>query len=568
MPPKLVFLAGGKGREMSPEKRRNSSLDSPKRNPAMNDLSRQFSGLSVTSRGSSSSSSIAASKASKRRFSLSSITEPSDIARALGGGHFKSVVCMVGAGISTASGIPDFRTKGTGLYDNLAKYNLTEPEDIFDIDFYKYQPQPFVMLAQELYPGKYRPNVAHHFLRLLHEKKVLRRVYTQNIDGLERLAGVPPEKLVEAHGTFSTASCTSCRRSQDPEAVRRTIMANGVPRCTHCRRLAKPNIVFFGEDLPERFHRLRSVDLKTCDLLVVMGTSLSVHPFAGLVDDVRATVPRLLFNRDLVGPFRKRAAGAAAGGGLNFSRRRPGSAPDLAMQGDLASALHRFCQACDWQECLAKLENEDSASVTPCGANTQSASMSAAASACPDGAPSAAGCDQSRADTATVTSSKGSSSGTGTGSNQSASISTSSATNTGSGSVAHTTVTSSCSSSASSDTSSSGSSTTSGSSTGSSSSSSVSSTSDTETSQSSTAVTDSVFHSKQDDTAAKSHESAAPTHTSSCSSSSKVSSVSVKSESCTPPESASAAARRDESSRADPPNSDPSNVLPTQEGVS
>lgn len=282
-----------------------------------------------------------------RRFSVASLKSPVDIARALGAGHFKEVVCLVGAGISTTSGIPDFRTKGSGLYDNLAQYRLPEPEAIFDLEFYLRNPEPFITLAKDLYPGKYQPNRAHHFMRLLHDKSVLRRVYTQNIDGLERLAGIPAGKLVEAHGTFSTASCLRCHRSQDSKDVRAMIMAGAKPRCVYCKGLAKPDIVFFGEDLPNRFHRLHRADLKTCDLLIVMGTSLSVEPFASLADEVRSSVPRLLVNRELVGLFSRRRA------------RRPCAAPDMAILGDLVEELGKFSSDCSWAESLRKLEDPE-----------------------------------------------------------------------------------------------------------------------------------------------------------------------------------------------------------------
>lgn len=79
-----------------------------------------------------------------------------------------------------------FRTPGTGLYDNLQQYNLTSATDIFDITFFPHNPKPFFTLAKELYPGKYQPNIVHWFIRLLEQKGVLLRNYTQNIDGLER----------------------------------------------------------------------------------------------------------------------------------------------------------------------------------------------------------------------------------------------------------------------------------------------------------------------------------------------------------------------------------------------
>ena len=81
---------------------------------------------------------------------------------------------------------PSHRTPGTGLYDNLQQYHIPEPSAIFDITFFVRNPKPFFMLAKELYPGKYSPNIVHYFVRLLQEKGLLLRNYTQNIDGLDR----------------------------------------------------------------------------------------------------------------------------------------------------------------------------------------------------------------------------------------------------------------------------------------------------------------------------------------------------------------------------------------------
>ncbi|XP_023270279.1 NAD-dependent protein deacetylase sirtuin-3, mitochondrial-like, partial [Seriola lalandi dorsalis] len=89
-----------------------------------------------------------------------------------------------------------------------------------EIGFFHRNPNPFFALAKELYPGNYQPNLTHHFVRLLHKKGQLLRMYTQNIDGLERLAGIPPEMLVEAHGTFATATCTVCLRKYEGEDLR------------------------------------------------------------------------------------------------------------------------------------------------------------------------------------------------------------------------------------------------------------------------------------------------------------------------------------------------------------
>ncbi|KAJ2798928.1 Sir2 histone deacetylase Hst2, partial [Coemansia furcata] len=121
---------------------------------------------------------------------VTSLFEASDssleaIADMVATGKAKNIIVMAGAGISTDAGIPDFRSPGTGLYDNLQQFNLPHPEAIFSIDYFRRNPKPFYMLAKELYPGQYVPTQSHFF----------------NIDCLERAAGIDPELIVEAHGS-------------------------------------------------------------------------------------------------------------------------------------------------------------------------------------------------------------------------------------------------------------------------------------------------------------------------------------------------------------------------------
>ncbi|KAI0229463.1 hypothetical protein LSAT2_020106 [Lamellibrachia satsuma] len=150
-----------------------------------------------------------------------------DIAAEIKAGRITNVIIMAGAGISTPSGIPDFRTPGTGLYDNLAKYNLPYAEAVFDLDYFSGDPKPFFTLAKDLYhEGRYHPNIVHHFVRLLSDKAILQKMYTQNIDGLERAAGIPEDKLVEAHGTFATATCQKCRKRYDGDYIKGAILQN------------------------------------------------------------------------------------------------------------------------------------------------------------------------------------------------------------------------------------------------------------------------------------------------------------------------------------------------------
>lgn len=227
------------------------------------------------------------------------------IARYIADKGCKQVVVMCGAGISTSAGIPDFRTPGTGLYDNLQRFNLPQAESIFELNFRK-NPGAFYELAREMWPGNFEPTPAHYFVRLLNDKGILLRCYSQNIDSLERRAGLPAEKLVAAHGNFDEAHVIDTEPEikvdinelkaaldKGEEGWRALKDAKG--------GLVKPKIVFFGEELPERFARLHRQDLATCDLLIVMGTSLVVHPFAGLVGYATRTAPRMLINRDQAG---------------------------------------------------------------------------------------------------------------------------------------------------------------------------------------------------------------------------------------------------------------------------
>ncbi|ESP02931.1 hypothetical protein LOTGIDRAFT_206064 [Lottia gigantea] len=210
----------------------------------------------------------------------------------------KNIITMAGAGISTSAGIPDFRSKGTGLYDNLEKYNLPCPEAIFTIDYFKENPEPFFVLAKELFPGKFKPTPCHYFIRLLHDKGLLLRHYSQNIDTLERVAGLPGEKLVEAHGTFHSSHCLICDKQYTLEWIKEKIFKDTIPKCdeTECDGVVKPDIVFFGEALPKRFAECYAEDFGKCDMLIVMGTSLKVQPFASLTSRVPVECPRLYIN--------------------------------------------------------------------------------------------------------------------------------------------------------------------------------------------------------------------------------------------------------------------------------
>ncbi|KAI8579678.1 hypothetical protein K450DRAFT_240988 [Umbelopsis ramanniana AG] len=257
---------------------------------------------------------------------------------------------MTGAGISTAAGIPDFRSKGTGLYDNLQKFNLPYAEAIFDIDYFMEKPEPFYALAKELFPGKYLPTKTHYFIKLLHDHNVLLHNFTQNIDTLERLTGLPGTHLVEAHGSFASATCVHCKSPGDINHVKKHILKSQIPRCTSCKDgLIKPDITFFGQSLPEKFYD--SLDLfDEADLLIVIGTSLQVQPFASLVDAVNSEVPRLLINREPAGVFQSRRGYELRG---KAKKKR-----DAVWLGDCDGGVEKLAELLGWGKELDELHRK------------------------------------------------------------------------------------------------------------------------------------------------------------------------------------------------------------------
>lgn len=155
------------------------------------------------------------------------------------------VIVMAGAGVSVSAGIPDFRTPGSGLYDNLQEYGLPFPEAIFDLDFYQQNPRPFQRLCKELWPGNFRPTPTHYFLKLLDDHGKLLRCFTQNIDSLETSAGLPKDKVVAAHGNFDGAHVVGTHRPVPVEEVKLAAFGDESEWAALAQRhggLVKPNI--------------------------------------------------------------------------------------------------------------------------------------------------------------------------------------------------------------------------------------------------------------------------------------------------------------------------------------
>ena len=210
---------------------------------------------------------------------MTAATESSQLARLaeLVGGA-RSVVALTGAGISVPSGIPDFRSPGTGLWENV------DPMEVAHIDAFVGDPGAFWGFYAQRFAtleGK-RPNGAHLALVRMERAGLLEAVITQNVDMLHRRAGT--RELVEVHGSIATCSCAACGERAELAAVRERLdgAPDGVPRCAGCGAPMRPDVVLFGELLPpaalERAHDL----CLGAELLLCIGSSLEVHPVASL----------------------------------------------------------------------------------------------------------------------------------------------------------------------------------------------------------------------------------------------------------------------------------------------
>lgn len=186
-------------------------------------------------------------------------------------------VVLTGAGISVPSGIPDFRSPGTGLWANV------DPMEVAHIDAWRRDPDRF----WELYGQRFaslidtRPNRAHEIVAELERRGLVRAVITQNIDRLHRMAG--SERIVEVHGSIEWSRCMQCGGRVTLERVMELLGAgDGAPECLACVAPLKPDVVLFGEMLPEAAMLVAQTLAAEADLMIAIGSSLTVHPVAGL----------------------------------------------------------------------------------------------------------------------------------------------------------------------------------------------------------------------------------------------------------------------------------------------
>ncbi len=200
----------------------------------------------------------------------------------------RRIVFFGGAGVSTESGIPDFRSVD-GLYSQKFEY---PPETIISHSFYERRPEYFFRFYREkMLPLGFEPNITHRALAQWEQEGRLCSVVTQNIDGLHQKAG--SRRVYELHGSVLRNYCVRCRRSYPAEYIRDT---DGVPRCA-CGGIVKPDVVLYEESLDQSTLVGAARAIHKADLLIVAGTSLTVYPAAGLINYYQGS-RLVLINRD------------------------------------------------------------------------------------------------------------------------------------------------------------------------------------------------------------------------------------------------------------------------------
>ncbi|KAG8688149.1 NAD-dependent histone deacetylase sir2 [Ceratobasidium sp. 395] len=304
---------------------------------------------------------VTLSRILRRREKLSNVNTPDDVVALIK--RSRKIIVLTGAGISVSCGIPDFRSS-SGIYAQINEsnnYELEDPQQMFDIDYFREKPSVFYSFASQIYPSNFIPSPCHRFIKLLEDKDKLLRNYTQNIDTLETEVGV--KRVLQCHGSFATATCIQCKAKVNGAELKDDIFANRIPQCKVCNKsvpskpqskskkkdvwnprqrdedddldiptpplpkgIMKPDIVFFGEPLTDDFDHYLFKDRETVDLLLVIGTSLKVAPVSEILTHVPHSVPQVLINKTPVTHV----------------------SPDVVLLGDADRVVEYLCERLGW----------------------------------------------------------------------------------------------------------------------------------------------------------------------------------------------------------------------------
>lgn len=233
--------------------------------------------------------------------------------------HARHMVAFTGAGISTPSGIPDFRSAGTGLWQQ------NDPMQVASATAFCHHPQRFYGWLQPLLRSSQLalPNPAHLALAELENSGILKSVITQNIDGLHQRAG--SKSVLELHGSMRRFYCPVCGKTNvNQDEVIATILAGGIPKCNHCGSIIRPDITLFEEALPVKAWQQADTEITKADLLLVAGSSLEVTPASSLPEKAYRNGCRIIM--------------------VNFSTTYLDSHADIVLRMDVATGIPQIVQ--------------------------------------------------------------------------------------------------------------------------------------------------------------------------------------------------------------------------------
>ncbi|WP_299470953.1 Sir2 family NAD-dependent protein deacetylase [uncultured Roseibium sp.] len=209
--------------------------------------------------------------------SITSLTAAQNFVAQIHGNDRLTIVALTGAGISTDSGIPDFRSPG-GIW---SKRQPVQYQDFVSSETSRLKDWDHRFEMMDVF-SRAKPNAAHLALTRLAETGQLQCLVTQNVDGLHQAAGFPEDRLIEIHGNSTYATCLDCGRRAELEEQRATVASGVSPCCNSCGGLLKAAVVSFGQEMPEMELERAFDAARDCDLFLVLGSSLVVHPAAQL----------------------------------------------------------------------------------------------------------------------------------------------------------------------------------------------------------------------------------------------------------------------------------------------
>ena len=201
------------------------------------------------------------------------------------------VVAFTGAGLSTASGIPDFRSPGSGLWEK------NDPFEVASLSAFKNNPEKFFNWIKSLYlqAKSAKPNRAHQFLSQMEKKGIIKSIITQNIDGLHQKSGAV--RVIELHGSARTVTCPNCRVSYNSDRLLEKMKNDALLlTCSKCGHILKPDMVLFEETLPEKAWISAHMEARRADLFLAIGSSLEVYPANTLPEIAIRNGAKLIIN--------------------------------------------------------------------------------------------------------------------------------------------------------------------------------------------------------------------------------------------------------------------------------